>query len=283
MSRNLIPYHYISPKLTKGELRNLARKGGWMGHVGMKAGQRVENPYWAQHLKNGSLLRRRALRENMLVRLVAEFRPDVVQPGDDSKPWDGVGFNPAWVVGEPCDQFLATWEPWAEAGWNLEITEWWPDGLWQEIVQALPSGQAPVMYPRYRESDKTVTVHQVALDVRIQACRDWLQDEISHLARGAGADAVALGLKMATWRHPQLRRATPTNLADPGGAFQDTPFGPGEWEEAYDALIRDLYQNDVMVMLSHDVGPEKVDDKWEWMNGKPDLRDLLLGEQGSSG
>lgn len=278
MARYLPVHNSSQPAQTSAGA--IAAAGGW--HV-------VVNGGFAGELDGTKALRARGLvraarglaaRWGTQPRILQRWRPDVWAP--HRAVTMAAGFEPRWVLrGVPSDHGAEVLRAWGASDWTLGLAPTWPDGEWARLVGEgyLGGDSWPQAYYRGDAATQRAEVHGLVTDLRDPEMRAWAVDRAAHALWLTGADALLIGAKAGWHMAGSPERHEPGRDPQVGGVLYDSPYAPGEWEEAFAALLRELLAEEVGVVLHHaPARPQDLamGDVWAYLPA--DVRDRLVGE-----
>jgi hypothetical protein len=235
----------------------------------------------------GHRLRRLSARYGSHVRLLCGIKTYIVKP-DSRYDWSEHGFDYGWVAQKDGTEWVADLMRFTGSGYAWALDEYTmghvphqEDGetVWDKCLKGRPfENRFPLCEVLIDRAAKIIRPHAMVLDLRINACREWLVEEWLRFQREIGMDTCEMGLKNNRYRHPAPPTLDPDDVDDTAwkGSIHATPYGPGEWEASIVALLRAYEAEKVWVVLNNTDRDPQPRDKWFWL--KDDERDLPLGE-----
>jgi len=149
-------------------------------------------------------------------------------------------------------------------------------GWWRRVLAGIPPGRHYIPYAEVDPKARRVKFRKVAADLCNTDYRAWAVAHARWQMKETGADALLMTNKWYFWPAPQAWHQRPGQLRwGGGGVITDTPYGPGEYEACFAALIRELAASSIPVVLNTNGGP--AGKEWDWM--PPDVRRLVVGEE----
>lgn len=277
-----VPIHGLrDARLNHRALRNIGASGGWVSGQGVHKGKNPPPGTTAVEVDEAAAeVQQWATGFRTLVRFTVGIRFDVVTP-DARHGWHGRGFDPRWIARVPWYEYLAAWGPWASAGWDDPVVHSHVVPGFAEGLRDLDRLTVPVAYPFLWDGHRVVARSWV-IDQRIPAAREWLVEEAVRGMQRTRASALQVELKMHYWRHhPGIGTSTGHHVPaeHPGGPGPITPtfYGPGEWELAQNATLRELLRHLPCGVVTSVRGRGwEQHERWDWMD--QDVRDRWIGE-----
>lgn len=253
----------------------IAQAGGWwqFSH-GMTRAVR-DSIRHEKALQRMQQARRLAASYGTLMRGCWGWRPDVWSPGPQSD-----GIDPAWTAHLPVEQVREDLLAWERDGWEFrsrpEIAT-----AFLSVLASLPAGRWPALYTGHNVEAKIIRMKGFVVDLRIAEARQWAFDGAVEVARWTGADALVCAAKLGWHSSGSPQRSLPGGEGEHrprGGVLSASPYGPGEFEDAFGSLLVDLAkQADVRMVLNNAPRRTAGEHPWEWMPAS--VAAVVLGEE----
>jgi hypothetical protein len=228
-------------------------------------------------------------------------------PGWEMEEFNGVPFDPAWLIridGPTAEADAARFRGGLEYRSDF-------DGPWLESLEHAcchdgiagncgPADQCARRYGSGNDIDQTYKVSAVVADVRNADYRQWVVSRVLARFDDSGADCITLGIKTGRFQYydgpdngdrchqPGSNQwIGPVQPWDPcastGQPLSANPYGPGEFEAAFDAtldllLARIQLEGRTSMRVITIEKPNGLPEKWTWLDPPAAGSGYLVGD-----
>ncbi len=201
--------------------------------------------------------RQLATEQGVSLRLHVTSRPDhyVEQSGSGVVP----GFHDAWILRSQVAVVREDRARFESQGWSIESVDFVSNDFLARVRET-DAGQ-PNYYGPVEPDRRRYKINGVLVDLRNPNYRRWQLDWLESLVEFTGADGVAVPLKTGWHAYPMYHaKASPSGRH--GGPLSDTSYGPGEYEAAVTAWVREARARGLAIYLQDSTPGQGGPDAW---------------------